>query len=100
MSYDDGYEGEMAILAIGKAMIRSREGLVIDIFSSDNELVFPTSEGWVMGSKSHRGNGSRDYYRLNAEGKIEIYSFWKGCKAKYRGVENYCCAGTGEKGLL
>ena len=97
ISYDNGYEGKIAILATGKAMI-PHQGLMIDIFSSDNEAAFPTSEGWVMGSESYRGKGSREYYRLNNDGKIEIQSFGKDCKAIYKGVKNYCGVGTGKKG--
>ena len=64
---------------------------------SDNQQLFPSSQGWW---KLHFGSGWM-YMRMNGQGKLEVHRFSQphnsNCAATYNNLNNYCYMAQGEQ---
>merc|ERR1712096_173616 len=101
VKYPGGYETQFTISKLGKILLKPTkearkkgkkgrkrgrkqgrlQGLLeIYLLPTDNQKLFPSTDGWFMAERTFRGNNSWDYYRLDSEDKLQINSFWpEGC---------------------
>ena len=72
--------------------------MVIPFKDSDNDSVFPRSEGWVM--QGYIG-GVWEYIRVSDDGSlltVRRFSTEENCNEVYKGIKNYCDEGSGLRG--
>ena len=97
LSYTNKYKDQIEIRPNGKIVIKSHPKRKVHLQASNNQVEFPSSEGWLMATKNYR-KGTWEYYRLRKDGTLEIQHFCNDmCRGKYKSLHFYCCVGTGVK---
>ena len=95
LSYTNGHRDTYVIAADGK-VTRKTTGRTSTLATSDNQALFPSSQGWFKINKVHRDK-TWEYIRLQRDGTVEIQHFCTDyCGGRYKNsLWYYCCKGTG-----
>ena len=96
VEYSNRYKDTYTITTEGKIILKLKKTTSF-LQESDNEVDFPSSDGWFMVDRAHR-SATWEYIRLKGNGTFEIQHFCSdGCTGTYKNTKNYCCSGTGRK---
>jgi len=95
VSYSNGHQNIYVITKVGR--LTQKNGRSSSLESSDNQVVFPTLQGWYKSKGTHRDT-TWEYIRLKEDGTLEVQHFCTDyCHGTYKNVKNYCCVGSGDK---
>ena len=98
LSYTNGHTDQCTITPDGLLTITSN-GLQKYLEASDEEILFHSSDGWLMVENNYLvSGGNKEYYRFNeTHGTLQVVHFCgnKFCSLTYKGLEQFCCYATG-----